>query len=123
MSIKINPYFCDNGKSDIKGSFPTIVDKLIRLTSKLTENYASDIFYGIEVYNNWLYAKNNHEVIEDFHTIFFFRENGVSTYNMNGSLPVPYGVQFEAIQTWELYHFVNKDRGTLRRVSFNSMED
>lgn len=123
MSIKISSYFCDNGKSDIKGSFSTITDKLIRLTAKITENYASDIFYDIEVYNSWLYAKDNHEVVEDFHTIFFFRENGVSVYNMKGSLPVPYNAQFEAIQTWELYHSVNEDYGILRRVSFKSSED
>nr|DAW40898.1 MAG TPA: hypothetical protein [Caudoviricetes sp.] len=123
MSIKINSYFCDNGKSDIKGSPFTIIDKLIRITAKITENYASDIFYDIKGYDSWIYAKNNHEVVKDFHTIFFFRENGVSVYNMKGSFPVPYNAQFEAIQTWELYHSVNEDYGILRRVSFKSSED
>lgn len=123
MSIKISSYFCDNGKSDIKGSFSTITDKLIRLTAKITENYASDIFYNIEAYDSWLCAKNSHKVVNDFHTIFFFRENGVFIYNMKWGLPVPYSAQFKAIQTWELYHSINEDYGILRRVSFKSSED
>lgn len=127
MSIKISSYFCGNRWQDTKGEFATIADKLIRLTAKITDNYASDIFYELRTYYDWLQSKRRNGATEDFHTIFFFRENGVSSYDVTGTLPVPYNAQFEAIQTWELYHSKDEDNdddyGILRRVNFKSMED
>jgi len=61
----------DNGKTNINWS--DIKDKLIRLTAKLTERYASDILYDIKGIEDDLTSGN----IQNKTYLIGFRENGV----------------------------------------------
>lgn len=74
MEIKITDYSCyDKGITSATDNVSSIIDKMIRLTAKLTENYASDIIYDIADLNNAVKRK------KPLDNLLFFRENGVTT--------------------------------------------
>ena len=56
------------------GNFSNIVDKMIRITAKVTESYAGDIFYEISLLNVVVKSKSHRR------RILVFRERGVSGY-------------------------------------------
>lgn len=82
-----------------------VVDKLIRLTAKITERYASDIYYDIKSLYNSL------EEHEPYDRVLFFRETGVWTVNYEEVDRV-----FEHIQAWRLTHDPDNMKTTLVRV-------
>lgn len=88
-----------------------VVDKLIRLTAKLTECYASDIYYTI---NSLLEAMAKREA---FYQILSFRECGVNVWSEPEAVSISEGV----LQTWELKYvpgeqYDGEDKTTLTRV-------
>ncbi len=82
-----------------------VVDKLVRLASKITERYASDIYYDIKSLYNSL------EEHEPYDRVLFFRETGVWTVNYKEIDRV-----FEHIQAWRLTHDPENTITTLVRV-------
>ena len=78
MEIKITNYSCyDNGIVSETENVCNIIDKMIRLTAKVTERWASDIVYDI---NELTGAVKNKKSIDE---IIFFRENGIITMETN----------------------------------------
>lgn len=100
MEIKITTYSCyDKGIISTADNVSNIIDKMIRLTAKLTENYASDIIYDIADLNNAVKRK------EPLDNLLFFRENGVTTRQIEEFDVDTYEsllVCFTPIQTWRL---------------------
>ena len=82
-----------------------IVDKLVRLTAKITERYASDIYYDIKSLYHCL------EEHEPYDRVLFFRESGVWAVNYEEVDRV-----LEHIQTWRLTHNPENMITTLIRV-------
>ena len=83
-----------------------VVDKMIRLTAKITGSYASDIYYDIKSLYNSL------EEHEPYDRVLFFRESGVWAVNYEEVDRV-----LEHIQTWRLTHDPENMITTLIRVS------
>ena len=82
-----------------------VVDKLVRLAAKITEHYASDIYYDI---------KGLYECIEEhepYDRVLFFREYGVWAVSY-----VEVDRVLEHIQTWRLTHDPENMMTTLVRV-------
>lgn len=102
MEIKITNYSCyDNGIVSETENVCNIIDKMIRLTAKVTERWASDIVYDI---NELTDAVKNKKSIDE---IIFFRENGVSTMETNRLTAERYNdllCCFTPIQIWRLTH-------------------
>ena len=105
--IKIVNYSCyDNYtvKSNTD-NISDVVDKLVRLTAKITERYASDIYYDIKSLYHCL------EEHEPYDRVLFFRESGVWAVNYEEVDRV-----LEHIQTWRLTHNPENMITTLIRV-------
>ena len=102
MEIKITNYSCyDNGIVSETENACNIIDKMIRLTAKVTERWASDIVYDI---NELTDAIKNKKSIDE---IIFFRENGVFTMETNKLTAERYNdllCCFTPIQIWRLTH-------------------
>ena len=102
MEIKITNYSCyDDGIVSETKNVCNIIDKMIRLTAKVTERWASDIVYDI---NELTDAIKNKKSIDE---IIFFRENGVSTMETNRLTAERYNdllCSFTPIQIWRLTH-------------------
>ncbi len=78
-----------------------VVDKMIRLAAKLTEHYASDIFYDISDLNNAVKEK------KPLDNLLFFRENGVTTREIKDFDADTFEsllTCFTPNQTWRLTH-------------------
>lgn len=82
-----------------------VVDKLIRLTAKITERYASDIYYDIKSLHNAL------EEYEPYDRVLFFRESGVWTVSVEDLTDF-----VDHIQAWRLTHDPENTITTLVRV-------
>lgn len=82
-----------------------IVDKMIRLAAKITERYASDIYYDIKSLYGCL------EENESYDRILLFRESGVWTVNYEELDTIT-----EHIQAWRLTHDPENMITTLVRV-------
>lgn len=82
-----------------------VVDKLIRLAAKITERYASDIYYDIDSLHQCL---KEHE---PYDRVLFFRETGVWTVDYEKVDRV-----FKHIQAWRLTHDPENTITTLVRV-------
>ena len=82
-----------------------VVDKLIRLSAKITERYASDIYYDINSLHRCL------EEHEPYDRVLFFRESGVWTVSVEEIDRV-----FDHIQAWRLTHDPENIITTLVRV-------
>lgn len=102
MNIKITNFSCnDNGTVSYSENISNIIDKLIRLTAKLTECYASDIIYDIEALNDAV--KNGNELDK----LLFFRECGVATRKTESVTATDYDFllsNWTPIQIWRLTH-------------------
>ena len=102
MEIKITNYsYYDDGIVSETENVCNIIDKMIRLTAKVTERWASDIVYDI---NELTDAVKNKKSIDE---IIFFRENGVSTMETNRLTAERYNdllCCFTPIQIWRLTH-------------------
>ena len=115
MEIKITNYSCyDNGIVSETENVCNIIDKMIRLTAKVTERWASDIVYDI---NELTDAINNKESIDE---ILCFRENGVITMETNKLTAERYNnllCCFTPIQIWRLTHNPSTMETRLIRVN------
>ena len=87
-----------------------IIDKMIRLTAKLTELYASDIVYEI---NDLEQAVANHK---EYDSILFFREAGVSSREVENIPDKLLESLNHSLQTWRLTHSPETMETTLIRV-------
>mgnify|MGYP007025964878 CR=1 FL=1 len=102
-------------------NYSTIFDRLIRLTAKLTESYAGDIYYELSEIEKLI------ERSQPFDRILCFRECGVNSCwreTVEGYDLRELSTIGESIQTWELVYepdldsTVNpKDKLTLERVT------
>lgn len=105
--LKITNYSCydDYTVTSNTENISDIVDKLMRLATKITERYASDIYYDID---------SLHQCLEEhrpYDRVLFFRESGVWTVN------VEYLTDYvEHIQAWRLTHYSENTITTLIRV-------
>ena len=115
MEIKITNYSCyDNGIVSETENVCNIIDKMIRLTAKVTERWASDIVYDI---NELTDAIKNKKSIDN---VLFFRENGVITMETNKLTVERYNdllCCFTPIQIWRLTHNPDTMETRLIRVS------
>lgn len=123
--MKITKYSCDNDYryyvQSIGGNHSTIFDRLIRLTAKLTENYAGDIYYELGEIEKFI------ERSKPFDRIIAFREDGVNSYRRETVEECTPNELYDfgsAIQAWELVYepdldsTVNpEDKLTLVRVT------
>lgn len=116
-TIQISNYSCnDKGIVSNTENISNVVDKLIRLTAKLTECYASDIIYDIEALNDAV--KNGNELDR----LLFFRECGVTTYRMetfDAETLDKFSRCFTFIQVWRLTHNPSEKETKLIRVSIH----
>ena len=88
-----------------------VVDKLIRLSAKLTERYASDIFYDITSLFNCINEKYPHD------KILFFREDGVTSYRIDFVERDNKGILCDDyIQVWRLTYTPEDTTTVLKRV-------
>lgn len=97
--IKISNYSCNDNYTIVTHSETAsrVVDKLIRLAAKITECFASDIYYDICSLTNAIKAKQNYDVL------LFFYENGVSTWAVSELDETTYDA-LKFIQVWRLTH-------------------
>lgn len=89
-------------------NYSTIFDRLIRLTAKLTESYAGDIYYDLCEIEKLI------ERSQPFDRIIVFREDGVNSYwreTVEECAPNELYDFGSAIQTWELIYEPDLDSG------------
>lgn len=105
--LKITNHFSYNDDTVTSNTenISDIVDKLIRLTTKITERYASDIYYDIKSLHNAL------EEYEPYDRVLFFRESGVWTVSVEDL-----NTFVDHIQAWRLTHDPENTITTLVRV-------
>ena len=118
MIVKISNYSCYDSHTVTSNSenISGIIDKLIRITAKLTERFASDIMYDIANLNNTVKLKMHHDVL------LFFRECGVTTWDVSEFDEKAYDAilfNFTPIQVWRLTHSPDTMETKLIRVSLN----
>ena len=109
--LKITPYSDCYGKYIITSNTANIsdvVDKMIRLTAKITEAYAGDIYFDIK---GLTCCTEEHE---PYDRVLFFREGGVWTVNTNEL--GEYTDMITHIQAWRLVHDPENMTTTLIRV-------
>lgn len=82
-----------------------VVDKLVRLSAKITERYASDIYYDI---NSLYYCLEEHK---PYDRVLFFRESGVWTVSVEDLNNL-----VDNLQAWRLTHDPENMITTLVRV-------
>lgn len=114
----IRPYSCyDNWTvgSDTE-NVSSVLDKLLRITTKVTEQFASDILYDIRDFCTKL------EEHEPYDRILIFRESGVSTYVVEDNA-VKYPSFLSGIQVWRLTFDPDKTSTILTRVYLRGMHD
>ena len=105
--LKITNHSCYNDYTVTSNTdnISDIVDKMVRLAAKITERYASDIYYDIKSLHN---AVEEHE---PYDRVLFFRESGVWTVSVEEVDRV-----FDHIQAWRLTHDPENTITTLVRV-------
>ena len=99
--------------SSDSGNYSTILDKLIRLTAKLTECYAGDIFYTMYEMEKWMIVEHR-----SFDRILMFRENGVTAYDreeIEEKTHYQMDLSLE-LQQWEIIYDAETQKITLTRV-------
>lgn len=112
--IKIDNYSSYNNYTVISNTdnISNIVDKMVRLTAKITERFASDIFYDIKSLYHCL------EEHEPYDRVLFFRETGVWTVDYE-----EVDRMYEHIQAWRLTHDPENIITTLVRVSVREVNE
>lgn len=117
MTIKISNHSCyDNGITSRTENVSNIIDKMVRLAAKCTENYASDIVYDAIALEAAIKAK------EQFDRILFFRENGVTAWQTEMFDVLAYDsilFNWTPIQTWRLTHNPTTMETKLIRVNIS----
>lgn len=103
MALSIIKYGVNNKYTVIDRTYniSSVIDKMIRLTAKLTERWASDIVYDIES------LKKAVENEEHFDKMLFFREHGVtawSTIELDEDVYDAILFNITPIQVWRLTH-------------------
>lgn len=109
--LKITPYSDCYGKYIVTSNtenISNVVDKMIRLTAKITEAYAGDIYFDIK---GLTCCTEEHE---PYDRVLFFREGGVWTVNTNEL--DEYTDMITHIQAWRLVHDPENMTTTLIRV-------
>lgn len=99
-------YYDDYTVTSNSENISDVVDKLIRLTAKITERYAGDIYYDIKSLYRCL------EEHESYDRVLFFRENGVWAVSHNEM-----SEYVNHIQAWRLTHDPETMMTTLIRVT------
>lgn len=82
-------------------NYSTIFDRLIRLTAKLTESYAGDIYYELGEIEKLI------ERSQPFNRIIAFREDGVNSYwreTVEKCALSDLSAIEESVQIWELVY-------------------
>jgi hypothetical protein len=105
--LKITNHSCydDYTVASNTENISSITDKLIRLTAKITERYAGDIYYDIKSLYRCI------EEHESYDRVLFFRENGVWTVSVE-----ELDNMVDHIQAWRLTHDPENIITTLIRV-------
>jgi hypothetical protein len=105
--LKIRNYSCYDDYTVISNTenISDVVDKLIRLTAKITERFASDIYYDIQSLYRCLEEK------EPYDRVLFFRESGVWTVSTEELTTM-----VDQVQSWRLTHDPENMITTLVRV-------
>ena len=116
MIVKIGNYSCYDSHTVTANSenVSAIIDKLIRITAKLTERFASDITYDIANLNNAVKLHMRHDVL------LFFREYGVTTWEVSEFDECAHDTimsNFTPLQVWRLTHSPDTMETKLVRVS------
>lgn len=106
--LKITNYSCYDNYTVTSNTenISNVVDKLIRLTAKITERYAGDIYYDIKSLYRCL------EEHEPYDRVLFFSESGVWTVSYNEM-----SEYVDHIQAWRLTHDPENMTTTLVRVN------
>lgn len=78
------------------GNVSDIMDRLIRIAAKITEHFASDIYYDIESLLDSIEARKPYD------KILCFRECGVDTFTMEEVYGGEYTIVGEYVQLWRL---------------------
>lgn len=97
--------------SSTNGNFSEVWDKLIRLTAKLTECYASDIYFGMSA------MERRMEENRSFDWILLFRECGVNSCPREEIEELPRMDLSLELQQWEIVYDAETQEITLTRVS------
>ena len=118
MIVKISDYSHNDSHTIETRSenLSSVIDKLIRITAKITEHFASDIMYDITNLNNAVKLQMLHDVL------LFFRECGVTTWEISEFDEKAYDAVltcFIPIQTWRLTHNPDTMETKLVRVSLS----
>ena len=112
---KVKPYssYDNYTVASITDNISIVTDKLIRITAKVTEQFAGDVWYDIRTL---LDAQEERKALN---VILIFRESGVSTYPVNktdeGNCVVQ-GSHLSGIQCWNLTHDPERNSTVLTRV-------
>ena len=116
--IKIyNHSINDQGTVSRSDNISSIIDKMIRLTAKLTECYGSDIIYDID---------NLRDAVDngiEYDALLFFRECGVTTKATEDFSAEDYSTflfNFTPIQVWRLTHNPKSMETKLIRVNIHT---
>ena len=86
-----------------------IIDKLIRITAKITERFAGDIMFTLSTFEDAVDTGNPYDIC------LAFRENGVNEYPVREDGTVECEC-FHAIQVWRLRFDPEKILTVLERV-------
>ena len=105
--LKITNYSCYDNYTVTSNTenISDVVDKLVRLSAKITERFASDIYYDIHSLYHCL------EEHESYDRVLFFRESGVWTVSVE-----ELDNMVDHIQAWRLTHDPENMITTLVRV-------
>ena len=105
--LKITNYSCYDNYTVTSNTenISDVVDKMVRLAAKITERFASDIYYDIKSLYHCL------EKHESYDRVLFFRESGVWTVSVN-----ELDDMVDHIQAWRLTHDPENMITTLIRV-------
>lgn len=97
MEVLIREYSDNSRHKEVAETLnvSSIIDKLIRLSAKLTESYAGDIVYHINA------LKESVEQRRPMDVLLFFREQGV-TMRQTACMTDAYNLSEESLQTWRL---------------------
>lgn len=108
--MKITNYSCFDNYTVASNTenISSIMDKLIRLSAKITERFAGDIIYDIEAFRNKM-AEN-----KPYDKVLFFREDGVWVVDVEKLRQYP--IDNNDLQSWRLTYDPENITTTLVRV-------
>ena len=115
ITYRIKPYssYDNYTVASVTDNISGIIDKLIRITAKVTEQFAGDIWYDIRTL---IAAK---EERRDLDEVLIFRECGISAYPVTETdegYCVVNGGHLSCIQCWQLRYDPERNSTVLSRV-------